>query len=205
LAALFAALLVRVALPGVAQAFGDGVPVVVLAGAAEVGATLDEQDLRLVKVPPAVAASGALTSADQALGRRLGVSLAGGTILQEGLLLGAAAQDQLPAGRVAAAVRLTDPGMAALAAPGDRLDILASPGASGGGSVAPAQVLAKGALVLGATKASAEADGALAGAFGSGTAGDDQTGLLLVAVTPSEAQLISGAASWAVVSAVLVG
>ncbi|MDR3360805.1 MAG: SAF domain-containing protein [Bifidobacteriaceae bacterium] len=202
--ALFAALLVRLALPGVAQAFGEGEPVVVTARAVAAGATVTEQDVRVASVPSALIPEGAATSPDTVVGKQTAVNLPKATIVQGGFLRAGAAHGDLPAGRVAAAVRLSDPGIAAMTAVGNRVDLLASAGATGSGSIAPAQVLAEGALVLD-SPAAREAGEEPAGALTSGQIGADHAGLLLVAVTPDEAELIGGAVSWAVITAVLVG
>jgi Flp pilus assembly protein CpaB len=206
-AALFAALLVRVALPGVVEAANGGRPVVVLVGAVEAGAILQEEDLRIAHVPSSLVPDTVLTQLDDAVGQSLRVPLGEGTVLQEGLLTAAGRWDEVPAGRVAAAVRLSDPGMAALVGPGDLVDIMASAGMDGGRSIVPAQVLAHSALVLGAPSGATDGAAGLIGGLGAGliSGADAQDGLLLVAVTSAEAELIGGAASWAVISAVRVG
>jgi Flp pilus assembly protein CpaB len=201
LAAVFAAILVRIALPGVVAAFGGGEPVVLLRHDVTAGAILGPEDIQLGRAPPSLVPEGAFTSDDAVLGGRVGVDLPAATVLHPGLVGEGLAGEPLPSGRVAVAVRLSDPGLAALAAPGDSLDIMASAGATASGSIAPAQVLARSAVVLAGAGSSSSEPGAslLGGASG------DASGLLLVAVTPAEAQLIGGAASWAVISAVLVG
>ncbi|MDR2348613.1 MAG: SAF domain-containing protein [Bifidobacteriaceae bacterium] len=193
LAAVFAAVLIRIALPGIVGAFGAGEAVVLLRHDVTAGAVLAREDVQLGRAPPQLVPDGAFTSDDAVIGGRLPVSLPAGTILHPGLIGQGLSRDPVPAGRVAAAVRLSDPGLAALAAPGDRLDIMASAGAGASGSIAPAQVLARSALVLPSPAAAVDA------------AESEGSGLLLVAVTPAEAELIGGAAAWAVITAVLVG
>ncbi|MDR1634546.1 MAG: SAF domain-containing protein [Bifidobacteriaceae bacterium] len=200
--ALFAALLVRIALPGVVSAAGGGEPVVVLAHDLAAGSQLTAVDLRLTRLPAAALPDGALVSADQAVGNRLTIDLPGGMVLVESLLSSANVLDGLPAGKVAAAVRLNDPGMTAVLAAGDRIDVMASPGPSGSGSIAPAQRLAKSVQVLGVSGLGAAEDGG--SDLFAGGASATESGLLLVAVSPEEAALIGGAASWALITAVLV-
>ncbi|MDR2381455.1 MAG: SAF domain-containing protein [Bifidobacteriaceae bacterium] len=209
-AALFAAMLVRVALPGVLETFGPGEPVVVTTRAVAAGAVLEAGDVKLTRAPPALVPEGALTSLDAAVGQRVGEAVPPTAILRDTQIGQTSTRDAVPAGRVTAAVRLSDPGMAALVSAGDRIDILASAGASASGAIAPAEVLANSALVLdipaGAAGDASGADsggglGGLGGASGSSSVSE---GLLLVAVTPEEAALIGGASSWAVITAVLV-
>ncbi|MDR2347932.1 MAG: hypothetical protein LBD90_04800 [Bifidobacteriaceae bacterium] len=94
--------------------------------------------------------------------------------------------------------------MAAIVSSGDRVDLMASPGAGASGSIAPAQRLAKSALVLAAPSGSGGEAAGLGAGLGLADSASDQAGLLLVAVTPDEAALLGGASAWAVVTAVLV-
>jgi Flp pilus assembly protein CpaB len=199
LVAVFAAALVRVALPGVVQAFGDGDPVIVTTRQVAAGAVLEEEDLKVIQAPPALMPDGAIRQVAGAVGQRAVVSLPRGSLLHGGLLNGGQSHDNVPDGRVASVVRLSDPALADVAVPGDHVDIMASAGATASGSIAPAEVLARSALVLTAP-ADGSQDDSVAGALG----GAAQSGVLLVAVTPAEAELIGGAASWAVITAVLV-
>jgi Flp pilus assembly protein CpaB len=204
LAALFAALLVRIALPGLVEAWGEGTPVVALTREVQAGAVLQESDLDLVPAPAALVPKDHWSETAAAVGKRVFLDLPAGTVLHSGLL----EQDTaglIPSGRVAAAVRLSDPAWAGLLAKGDLIDIMASAGASASGSIAPAQVLARSALVVGHGKQdSPAAKGLGENTVISGTQTSAEE-LLLVAVTPAEAKLIGGAASWATVTAVLVG
>jgi Flp pilus assembly protein CpaB len=186
----------------VVSAAGGGEPVVVLAHDLAAGSQLTAVDLRLTRLPAAALPDGALVSADQAVGNRLTIDLPGGMVLVESLLSSANVLDGLPAGKVAAAVRLNDPGMTAVLAAGDRIDVMASPGPSGSGSIAPAQRLAKSVQVLGVSGLGAAEDGG--SDLFAGGASATESGLLLVAVSPEEAALIGGAASWALITAVLV-
>jgi Flp pilus assembly protein CpaB len=202
--ALFAAVLVRIALPGVVGAVSGGELVVGLARDVPAGTQLAAEDLRLIRAPPAALPDGALTSLEQAVGARPRTDLPKGLVLADRLIASTSPLDDLPAGRVAVAVHLSDPGAAAMVDLGDRVDLLASPGAGASGSIAPAQRLAKSALVLGLPADSGDRASGLGSALGGAAATLDQSGLLLVAVTPDEAAMIGGASSWAVITAVMV-
>jgi Flp pilus assembly protein CpaB len=203
--ALFAALLVRIALPGVVAAAGGGDPVVVAARAVPAGTELAAADVRVTRVPGAALPQGALTSVEQAIGGRPKVDLPKGLTLTESLLGAGRSFEDLPGGLVAVAVRLSDPGLAGVLNPGDRIDLLASAGAAASGLIAPAQPLAESALVVEVgSEAGSDSGGGLAAGLGQIGAEAEPSGLLLVAVTPEEAALIGGASSWAVISAVLV-
>jgi Flp pilus assembly protein CpaB len=186
--ALLGAVVFRIALPGAVGAFRQTVPAVVVSHAVEAGTQLTANDVTVAKVSAGVVPEGVLTGTDQVVGRRVSVGLPAGMALVPEVLAGAGALDGAPPGTVVAPVRLSDPKVARLIRAGDRVDILASPGASGGGSIAPAARLVRQAPVLSATDSD-----------------DDGAGLILLAVTPTEAELLGGAASWAVLSAVLVG
>ncbi|MDR1119026.1 MAG: SAF domain-containing protein [Bifidobacteriaceae bacterium] len=205
-AALFAALLVRIALPGIVQAFGDGDPVVVASHDIAAGVVLAEDDLAVSRAPPHLIPAGAPQDVADAVGLRTAVALPKASVVHGGLLTEPSPGDQVPAGKVAAVVRLSESALAGLVAPGDRLDIMASAGATASGSIAPAETLAHSALVLRTPSEEDAAGGAgLGGALTGQGGAAGSVGVLLVAVTPNEAKLIGGAASWAVVSAVLTG
>jgi Flp pilus assembly protein CpaB len=95
----------------------------------------------------------------------------------------------LPAGMVAVPLRLSDPGVVAWLRPGDRVDVLAAPGAVGDtvlvDATATADVLATDAIVLGV-------GGGRDGTAAQRTSGDsfssgDTLGLVVVAVDRSTA------------------
>ncbi|MDR2565829.1 MAG: SAF domain-containing protein [Bifidobacteriaceae bacterium] len=203
--ALFAALLVRIALPGIVSAATGGELAVVLARNIAAGSELTAADVRLARIPAGVLPANALDEIDQAVGGRVVIDLPSGMVLVEGLLGEASAVEGIPAGLVAVALRLNDPGLADVLAAGDRIDVMASAGASASGSIAPAQRLATAALVLDVPGRRATESGDTGGLLpGPSGTGSDQSGLLLVGVIPEEAALISGASSWAVITAVLV-
>jgi hypothetical protein len=172
-----------------------------------------------------------LRSASALIGRRLAVDVPAGLPLVPGLLVDPSATP--PAGTVVVPVRFADPAIAALLAPGTRVDVVAAPTVDG---AAPERV-ARDALVLsgpgctvGDGAGSAGTDSGAAGVEGrpgDGTAagddrsstGDDprddaaddggrceaQDGPVLLAVPPDTAVLLSGTSASAVLAAVIVG
>ncbi|OLT54132.1 hypothetical protein BJF88_10160 [Cellulosimicrobium sp. CUA-896] len=102
-----------------------------------VGTALVAADVEVRRVAAEVAPD-ALRTVDDAVGRSASVPLSPGTALQPSLLAAGELASAAPDGTVVAAVRL-DPGVAALLAAGDRVDLLVasgsaepSPGASRG-------------------------------------------------------------------------
>lgn len=187
---LLVVVLARLVVPGVIQATRQTSPAVVLTRSVSLGQTIQSSDVALRQVAKELRPAGALETTEAAVGQRLAASLPAGMVLVEQLLTGPGAASGAPAGTVVMPVRLSDGAVASLLSTGDRIDVLAAAGASASGAVAPAQRLASGAIVI----ALAEPADRLM-----------EPGLLLLAVTPAEAELLSGAASWAVISAVLVG
>ncbi|MDR1799323.1 MAG: SAF domain-containing protein [Bifidobacteriaceae bacterium] len=188
LIALAVALLVRLALPGVVGSVRTTSPAVVLTRAVQAGAELGPNDVTTVAVAAGLVPDGALADPAAAVGSRLAAALPAGMPLTPEVLLDQGVLAAAPAGTVAFPTRLSDPQVARLIRPGDHIDVYASAGATGSGEVAPAQELARGALVL-------EVPGAI----------DTEVapGLVLLAVTEAEARLLGGASSWAVISAVV--
>ncbi|MGY1825765.1 Flp pilus assembly protein CpaB [Blastococcus sp. SYSU DS0541] len=178
-AALLTALAVGLALrPGPAPAERTSprdVAVVVAAADLPAGTVLARGDLALVRLP-AGAVPGGVVAAPEELERRV---LAGpvrrGEPLTDGRLVGAGLTALLPAGQVAAPVRLADLAVAALLRAGDRVDVLAAE--PGGG---PAERVAAGALVLAAP---------------TGDDGDAGAGLLVLAVDAETAARLAAAAA----------
>lgn len=188
--ALAAAVLVRVALPGVVTACRTTAPAVVLAHSMAAGTELQADDLKVAQVAAGLVPAGALTDPAAAVGARLTAALPAGMPLTPEVLVEVGGGVAAPSGTVAFPTRLSDPAVAGLIQPGDRIDVYASAGSPGGATITPAQELAKGALVL-------QVPGV------DGAAGD-APGLLVLAVTETEARLLGGASSWAVITAVLV-
>ncbi|WP_456846094.1 SAF domain-containing protein [Cellulomonas sp. P5_C6] len=155
------------------------------------GTTLTSADVRVVRVPVALAPDGAVTDPGSVVGASAAVPLAAGVPVLAGLL--AADDVRGPPGTVVATVRLADPAVAGLLSPGVRVDVLAAT-AEGG----PGTVVATRALVLPVAHRAAGA-----GALGLGGSGDTSVPVLL-AVAPAEAPALAGAAASALLSAVVV-
>jgi Flp pilus assembly protein CpaB len=158
------------------------VPVVVAARDLLAGAVLTAADLTTADYPAAAAPAGVVGDAG-ALLRRV---LAGGVRTREPItdarLVGPGVTALLPAGQVAAPVRLADLAVAALVHTGDRVDVLAT--AAGAPT---AELVAEGALVVAATGADEQAGG----------------GLLLLAVDDGTAARLAAAATSATLTVTL--
>lgn len=169
-------------------------PVVVAARDLPAGTTIAAQDLRVARVPGALGLDGVLDDAAALVGESTAVPVPAGLPVVPGLL--ATGDVAGPEGTVVAAVRLADPAVAALLAPGTRVDLVAATPESAG------VVVASRALVLPVPGAGS---GAGADGWASGTgAGDAEAAPVLVAVTPGEATDLAGAAASALLSAVVV-
>ncbi len=158
-----------------------GVDVLVAAHHLPAGAALTAADLRVVTLPERAAVPEAIASeASRAalVGRTTAVPVPAGLPLVPQVLAGVELTG--PAGTVVAAVRLADGAMAALLAPGDRVDLLAAPVEGG-----PGVTLARAALVLPSARQSG----------GSRLLGTDDAASppLLVAVAADEAAALAGA------------
>ncbi|MDR0945660.1 MAG: SAF domain-containing protein [Bifidobacteriaceae bacterium] len=210
----------RLLVPAVVGAFQPTVPGVALTHAVQAGQVLAPADVKAVKVARGVAPRGLMTDPAAAVGGRAVAALPAGTALTPELLTAQAPVATAPPGRVAVPVRLSDPAVAALLRPGTRIDVMASPGQTGSGEIAPAHRLAAAAQVLDVpARATTPAPESARGNSGSGT-GDNSArsngstggntgssgsdGLVILALTEQEAALVGGAAAWAVVTAVIV-
>lgn len=126
------------------------------------GTDLTAADLRLQRVPSALLPAAGFTAVTQAVGKSPAVGLPAGVILDAAMLSGSGQLARMPAGFQATAVTLASDGSASLAPVGARIDLLA-PAApamgvdvasddstvdAGQGNIAPAVVLARGAIVL---------------------------------------------------------
>ncbi|QVQ51335.1 Flp pilus assembly protein CpaB [Spiractinospora alimapuensis] len=158
----------------------EGESVAVLTAAHDLTASdaVDGSAVTVRSVPPALVPAGALPSDADLTTARLNAPVGEGEILTVARLSEPAAADYGP-DLVAAPVRIADPGVAELVAPGTRIDVLATTetevGLSGGG----AAVVASDRLVMTVP----DAEGA--------TGGD---ALLLVAVTEDEARALASSA-----------
>jgi len=161
---------------------GSSVPVAVAARDLPAGTVLAAADLTTARYPSGAAPAGVVGDPQELLH---GV-LAGGVRAREPItdarLVGRGVTSLLPAGQVAAPVRLADLAVAALVHTGDRVDVLAT------GTNAPsAEVVAEGVLVV-ATSGTDEKAGA---------------GLLLLAVDDATAARLAAAATSATLTVTL--
>jgi pilus assembly protein CpaB len=154
------------------------------------GTLLTTADLTVARYPPDLVAESTAGEPADLLGRVLAAPLRNREPVTDVRLVGAGLTATLPAGEVAAPVRLADLAVASLVRAGDRVDVLATaPDAT------EAELIAERALVLVAS--SADPDDA---------AGDAATaGLLLLAVDEETAAQLAAASSRATLTASLVG
>ena len=153
-------------------------PVVVAAHALPAGTVLSDADLHVTSLPTAAIPEGTVGDIAQLVGQQLSGAVTSGEPITsarvaDGGELGAAAGDQ----RVALPVRLADAEAAALVHAGDLVDILAADRAGNGATVAHAVPVL--AVPVSATESSGPLDGAL----------------IVVAVVPSVAEHLAGAAA----------
>jgi Flp pilus assembly protein CpaB len=154
------------------------VPVAVAALDLPAGTALSDQDVAVARLPPEVAPRGVVPDAEPLVGRVLAGAVRAGEPLTDARLVGPGLTALLPAGRVAAPVRLADLAVARLVRAGDRVDVLAALP-----DTATAEVVAAGALVLAAPNASDDVDPA--------------SGLLVLAVDPATAGRLAAVATTA--------
>ncbi|MDR0432241.1 MAG: SAF domain-containing protein [Bifidobacteriaceae bacterium] len=176
-----------VIVPGIAGFLRPTMPVLVTARQVAAGEVFEDGSLRLVKLDRNGVPDGALTSPDEALGARSAANLPAGYPLAPSLISPAGALAGAPPGTVAIPVRLSDGAAVGVLSPGDQVDVLAAAGTTAAGAVTPAQRVAASALVLAIP-----------------TGERAEPGLVVLAVTPTEATMIGGAAAWSTLSAVVV-
>jgi Flp pilus assembly protein CpaB len=169
--------------PAPAAADGsEGVPVVVSARDLPPGTVLGAADLATVRYPRGAAPAGVAGDPQELLHR----VLAGGVRAREPItdtrLVGPGVTSLLPAGQVAAPVRLADLAVAALVHTGDRVDVLATDAGA-----AAAEMIARGALVVAASGADEESG----------------AGLLLLAVDEETAARLAAASAIATLTVTL--
>lgn len=177
LAATAVAAGVHVLAPGPAAT----VPAVVLTRDRPGGVVLGPGDLRTEQRPPATVPRGSLTLA-AASGRMLAAGARAGEVLTDVRLVGPGLLAGQDAGLVGAPVRVADPAAAALAAPGDRVDVLLATTAR-----RDAEVVVRSAIVLARPT---PARGELLGPTETGGGA-----LLVLAVGASDAAALAGAAA----------
>jgi pilus assembly protein CpaB len=184
LAALLAggALVLALRPPGPQPATGPAPtrPVVVAAADLTPGAPLAAGDLAVARWPPGAVPDGSAGSADQLTGQVLAAPLRRGEPVTDVRVVGPRLWEQVPAGQVAAPVRLADLAVSSLLRPGDRVDVLSTAAEAPG-----AQVVAAGALVLTAPPPPA----------GDRSPGAADGGLLVLAVAPDTAARLAAAAA----------
>lgn len=195
-AGLLAALALVLALrPGPADPAAPARPaeveVVVAAVDLAAGAVLGAGDLTLVTLPPAAVPDGVVFDVGQVTGEVLAGPLRRGEPVTDVRVVGPGLWSQVPAGQVAAPVRLADLAVATLLRAGDRVDVLA---AASDGQTPSVEVVAESALVL-TVPTTAEADPPLGAA--------DGTGLLVLAVAPETAQRLAAAGAGATLTVTL--
>jgi Flp pilus assembly protein CpaB len=144
LAVLFAAGALALALqpPPTADAGPPTAPVVVAADDLPTGTTLTAGDLRISLLPLDAVPAGRAEDPATLFGRRLAAAVRIGEPVTDVRLVGPRLWDRVPAGQVAAPVRLADLAVSTLLRAGDRVDVLATTPEAG------ARVVADGALVL---------------------------------------------------------
>jgi Flp pilus assembly protein CpaB len=158
------------------------VPVVVAATDLTAGTVLDPADLTLSELPTPLAPDGTSAEGSALAGQVLAAPVRRGEPVTDVRVVGPGLWSQVPAGQVAAPVRLADLAVATLLRPGDRVDVLAS--AAGTGA---AEVVAAAALVLSAPPGAApDEESAIA---------PEGAGLLVLAVSPETATVLAGAAT----------
>ncbi|MEO6145022.1 MAG: SAF domain-containing protein [Dermatophilaceae bacterium] len=159
------------------QSVPRGVPIVIAAQDLMPGHVLTRTDLGVADWPRDLAPGGSVADPAALVGRALGAGMSRGEAITAarirgpGLLVGAIS------GQVAAHVRLADPAMATMAAPGDRVDLISTAG----------KVVAADVVVL-AVDAGSAGNGGWSPAAGSG-----QPEGVLVAVASEDAKRLATA------------
>jgi Flp pilus assembly protein CpaB len=140
LAALLAALAVLVGLQAASPASPPTRGVLVAAHDLDGGLVLGPGDLVRSSLPPENVPAGAVTAMGQVLGRTTTGPVRAGEPITDVRLVGASLLDGYP-GRVAAPVRVGDPGAVGLLRIGDRVDVIAADPQGGSDAVVVAQAV----------------------------------------------------------------
>jgi pilus assembly protein CpaB len=148
-----------------------GIPIVVVAQDLMPGHVLTRGDLLVADWPKDLGPGGAVADPGALVGKSLGAGMSRGEAVTAARVRGPGLLAGAPSGLVAAHVRLADPAMAAMAAPGDHVDLISSAG----------QVVAADVMVLAVDAGSAERGG------WSATAGSGPPGGVVVAVASDDA------------------
>jgi len=178
LAAGLAAAAVAVGLQVLQPAPPPTVDVLAAARDIDAGTTLAAGDVLALTLPADLVPAGALDPAADVSGRAVAGPIRAGETITDVRLVGPPLVAGLGDGLVAAPVRVADAGTAGLVRPGDRVDVLATPG---GQDLAgqPTRTIASDVVVV-----------AVPGADGVGAV---DGALLVLATTPAEAAALAGA------------
>jgi len=175
-AALLIAVAVLAALNSLTARSGAGVPVVVAARSISGGARVQADDLAVVRAPPDLVADGAFDSVEAVVGRTAVVDVPVRAALTPSTLLGG--EGQVAPGRLALPVRFGEAGSVSLLRVGSRIDVL------GPTTEGRYGIVASGVRVV-----------ALPSAGETGLLADNQSPLVLLEVSSSEASQITAAAA----------
>ena len=167
------------------------VPVVVAAADLPAGTVLTAGDLAAAELPSGLLPSGATADVAGLTGQLLAAPVRSGEPVTDVRLVGPGLWSAVPAGQVAAPVRLADLAVATLLRAGDRVDVLAT-GAPDAAAAPAVEVVAGDALVL--TAPAPE---------GSSTDSPAGGGLLVLAVSPDTAAGLAAAAATATLTVTL--
>ena len=148
-----------------------GVPIVVTAQDLMPGHVLTRGDLAVADWPKDLRPGGAVADPGALVGKALGAGMSRGEAVTAARVRGPGLLAGARTGLVAAHVRVADPAMAAMAAPGDHVDLISSAG----------QVVATDVVVLAVDAGSADSGG------WSATAGSGPPGGVVVAVASDDA------------------
>lgn len=156
------------------------------------GHRLVADDLRIVAMDPAAAASNAAADPDSFIGKNLAVPIAEGEAVTAPRIIGAAGGAR--AGMLATSIRLADPASTDMLTTGSLIDVLAASGGIDDGlGPAPAEaarIVASGIRILGIPRTTSTGSGLLGGSTSS-----TSTGLVLVEVDRATARALAGAAA----------
>jgi Flp pilus assembly protein CpaB len=153
-----------------------GVPIVIVARNLMAGAVLTRGDLAVADWPADLSPEGAIDDPSALVGKSLGAGMSRGELVTRARLRGPGLLTGAPTGLVAAHVRLADPAMAAMASPGDDVDLISPAG----------KVVATDVAVL-------AVDSRPAGSAWSATATSGEPGGVIVAVSRDTAALLATA------------
>jgi Flp pilus assembly protein CpaB len=105
-----------------------GIPIVIVAQNLTAGHVLAKSDLEVADWPADLAPEGAAADPRELVGRSLGAGMSRGEPITAARLRGPGLLAGAETGLVAAHVKLADPAMAAMTAPGDRVDLISAAG-----------------------------------------------------------------------------